>query len=59
MSTQVGKTSGALPEAARESEDYLRAAFFREVAQALAGMGAAPALKAPSKLQADRDVCLR
>ncbi|CAN0177276.1 unnamed protein product, partial [Ectocarpus sp. 13 AM-2016] len=41
------------------AEDELRRAFFAEVGAVLAALGAAPALRAPKKLQGDAVVCLR
>lgn len=59
VSRQLDKTAKALPVASRRAEDELRRAFFAEVGAVLAALGAAPALRAPKKLQGDAGVCLR
>lgn len=59
VSRQLDKAAKALPIASRRAEDELRRAFFAEVGAVLAALGAAPALRAPKKLQGDAGVCLR
>lgn len=58
-SIQLDKAAKALPEASRRAEDQLRQAFFAEVGAVLSSLGAAPALRAPKKLNGDAGVCLR
>ncbi|CAN0151068.1 unnamed protein product [Ectocarpus fasciculatus] len=56
---QLDRAAKAPPVASRRAEDELRRAFFAEVGGVLAALGAAPALRAPKKLQGDAGVCLR
>ncbi|CAB1096607.1 unnamed protein product [Ectocarpus sp. CCAP 1310/34] len=59
VSRQLDKAAKALPVTSRRTEDELRRAFFAEVGAVLAALGAAPALRAPKKLQGDAGVCFR